>query len=83
MLQSYEPQVSLLIEAHKWCISEECVIYTLGVGEGHDDLDQVHPGKIAHTNEVHSLFKWDLYCGRNQCVNFRDQAYKHTVCQGG
>lgn len=36
------------------------VIYTRGVGEGHDDLAQVQSGKMTHTNEVHSWFKGDL-----------------------
>lgn len=28
-----------------------------GVGEGRDDVDQVHGGKMVHSNEAHSLFK--------------------------
>lgn len=64
LLYSYWPLASLLIVDRKWCISEECVIYTPGVGEGHDDLDQVPPGWTAHSNEVDSLYKWDLCSGR-------------------
>jgi len=57
------PLVSLLIVGDKLWILAECVICTLGVGEGHDDTGQVHSGKMAHTNEIRSLCKWDLCSG--------------------
>lgn len=36
------------------------VIYSPGIDEDGDDLDQVHHGKTTHGNEVRSLFKRGL-----------------------
>lgn len=90
MLGLYLLLVSLLI-ACKWCVSEECVIYAPGVGEGHDDLDQVHFGKMADANEVHSLFKWDPLLRvtseqthrktRSQCEATNCHFRWHLICQ--
>lgn len=52
--------VSLLIVS-KRCISEECVVYSLGVGEGRDESGQVHLGR--KTNDGCSLLKRDPCCG--------------------